>query len=108
MCDELRGVEIEFWVDWYDGYLSGIATHEGETYWFEAEPDFELDSHERKLFLYSLTPEEVARERELHRLFEVQAKGRPEEEWPQVLRERDLELPTPYATRERRGWFVDR
>jgi hypothetical protein len=104
--DELADVEIEFWVDWYDGPLAGVAAHGGAAFWFEAEPGSEPEGYERKLFLYALTDEELTRERELNRLFEEQAKGKPVEEWPPVLREREFELPTRYADRERRGWFV--
>ena len=52
---ELEEVEIEFWVDWYDGPVSGVATHEGQAYWFEAEPGFEPVFIGRKL------PEEMIR-----------------------------------------------
>jgi hypothetical protein len=106
--EALEGVEIEFWVDWYDGPVSGIATHEGQVYWFEAEPGFEPVSVGRKLFLYPLTAEELVKERELDRVYQEQAKGRPVEEWPAVLREREWELPTEYAKRGHVGWFLAR
>jgi hypothetical protein len=105
---ELNDVEIQFLVDWYDGPLSGVASHGGATFWFEAEPGAEAKGFERKLFLYALAEDELTREQELNRLFEERAKGKPVEEWPPVLRERELELPTAYAATERRGWFVAR
>jgi hypothetical protein len=102
----LEGVEIEFWVDWYDGPVSGVAAHEGHVYWFEAEPGFEPVFLGRKLFLYPLTAEELAKERELDRIYREQAKDRLVEAWPAVLRERDWELPTKYAKRANVGWFL--
>jgi hypothetical protein len=103
--DEVRGVEIEFRVDWYDGPVSGVATHRGQARWFEAEPGFDPDVRTRQLFLYPLSAEELARERELNRLYEEHARGKPAEEWPAILLERDWELPTEYAARASVGWF---
>jgi hypothetical protein len=105
---ELREVEIEFFDDWYDGPLSGVAVFAGQAYWFEAESDWDPDAKVRPLFLYPLTADELATERDLNRLFEVEAKGKPVEEWPQVLRERASHLPTKYSARESVGWFADR
>jgi len=39
---ELEGVEVVFWVDWYDGPVSGLASYAGREYWFEAEPAFDV------------------------------------------------------------------
>jgi len=62
----------------------------------EAEPAFELYGP-RPLFLFPAADDELARERELDRLYQEQAKGKPVDEWPSVLRERDFELPSAYA-----------
>jgi hypothetical protein len=105
---ELQGVEIEFLVDWYDGPLSGVATYEGQAYWFEAEHDWDPDAELRPLFLYPASAEELAAERELHDFFANEAKGKPVEEWPDVLRERDFDLPTKYGRRQVVGWFAHR
>ncbi len=102
---ELEGVEIVFWADWYDGPVSGVARHAGRELWFEAEPTFYAHGP-RPLFLYPLTDDELAQERELDRLYEEHAKGKPVEEWPSILRGRDLELPSAYAARESLGWFI--
>jgi hypothetical protein len=101
---ELQGVEIVFWADWYDGPVSGVARYRGREHWFEAEPEFYAQKR-RMLHVYPLTDDELAREKELDRIYEEQAKGKPVEEWPSVLRERDFELPSAYAERESLGWF---
>jgi hypothetical protein len=106
LANHLQGVVIEFWVDWYDGPVSGIATYEGREYWFEAASGFDPDLRKRQLFLYPITPQELARERELNLLYEEKARGRPVDEWPPILLERDFELPTNYASRDSVGWFI--
>jgi hypothetical protein len=105
---ELADVEIEFWVDWYDGPMSGVARHAGQVYWFEAQPGSESKPRKRPLFLYPLSPDETARERSEHELWEREAKGRRVEEWPAALRERDYGSPSEYAMREPVGWFFAR
>ena len=103
---ELQGVEIEFAVDWYDGPLTGIAGYDGDAYWFEAETGWDPGADIRLLRLFPLTSEELDEERRLHRLYESEANGKPVEEWPRVLRERDFSLPTKYGVREPVGWFA--
>jgi hypothetical protein len=46
---ELQEVEIEFFHDWYDGPLSGVAVFAGQAYWFEAESDWDPDAKVRPL-----------------------------------------------------------
>ena len=106
--NKLDGVEIEFFDGWYDGPLSGVASYDGQAWWFEAAEDFDPDSTKRPLFLYPLSADELATERDLQRLFDEQARGKPVEQWPPILRERDHDLPTKYAARESVGWFLSR
>jgi hypothetical protein len=103
---QLKGVKIEFFVDWYDGPLSGVAAHAGETYWFEADRNWNPE-RDPPLFLYPITAEELATERDLQRLFENKAQGKPVEEWPPVLREGARDLSTKYRIRGSIGWFAD-
>jgi hypothetical protein len=114
---ELTGVAIDWWTDWYDGPIAGVASYGGHRYWFRgAGPDdYEpaLDSSERRLYLYPMTDEEqsewaalyawervfrVANEEQRQRLFEQE--GHADRE-PESSR-------TPYTARESIGWCMYR
>jgi hypothetical protein len=102
----LEGVVIEFEYGWYDGPTSGVAEYRDQRYWFEADEDFYQRSSRRELFLYQLSTDDLAEERRLHHLWEEQANGKPVDEWPAKLVERDMDEPTKYAKgRTPFGWF---
>jgi hypothetical protein len=108
MTEGEANVVIEFFLEWYDGPLTGVAMRGDTALWFEADPgvEGEVPFWERKLYLYELSTKDVAEERRLNRLFEERAKGKPVGEWPAELAERDFTRPTRHARKHPVGWFI--
>ena len=108
---QLHGVEMRFFIDWYDGPLSGVATYGGADYWFEAEgradEAFALRMEDRRFVLYPITPEELAEEEYWQRLYDEHVAGnKPESgKWRFYEPYEEREAPN-YASREAVGWFV--
>lgn len=69
---ELTGVRLRWFSDWYDGPVTGLATHDGREYWFVTVTDDEgehWDFDPRVYVLHELTPAQLAEERLAHRSF---------------------------------------
>jgi hypothetical protein len=73
---ELHGVEIQWFSDWYDGPVDGLAAYNGLDHWFAAvfEPDMR-DWHPREYVLHPLTPDQAVREWAEHRDYAARTGG---------------------------------
>ena len=108
--DQLHGVEIAFFIDWYDGPLSGVARHLGTEYWFEAEgrqdETYAITMEDRRFVLYPITAEELAEEADWQRLYDEHVQGKPESEKWKFYEPYENRRPPDYASRQPVGWFI--
>jgi hypothetical protein len=107
----LRDVELLFFVDWYDGPLSGVARYAGTEYWFAAAgPDddgFAPRPEDRRFFLYPINADELADEEGWHRLYEQHVAGdKPESEKWRFYEPYEARQQPDYSSRDAIGWFV--
>jgi hypothetical protein len=122
--NKLRGVQLLWAADYWDGPIAGLARYDGREHWFEVE-EFDWDdpppASERRFRLYALNDEELRDEQEWHRRFQKHvgthsdyersgnrghAAVKPPSEWPKFYDEYERRPPREYASREPIGWFV--
>jgi len=114
---------VLLWVyDYWDGPLAGLAHHAGRDYWFEIEA-FDSDDPpiERHYFLFELTDQELADEKEWHHRFQQHVGThtdydttgrrdlsglRPVSEWPKFYDEFEKRPRPCYTSRAPVGWFT--
>ena len=106
----IDGVNVVLWHDWYDGYLSGVATQASNWFWFEAEgahdESFVPDASERRLMLFPITEEELRHEQEIDRLYWLHVHGKPEADQTAFWQSESNRPPRPYTNRGCVGWFI--
>jgi hypothetical protein len=101
-----------FFIDWYDGPLSGVARYGGTEYWFEAEgrkdEAFALRMKDRRFFLYPITAEELADEEYWQQLYDDHVAGtKPESEKWRFYEPYEKRQAPDYTSREAIGWFIE-
>lgn len=62
---ELKGVQVVWFRDWYDGPLDGVAHFEGRDYWFNATDDW-VNDRPRRFVLIDAPQADLNRERVAH------------------------------------------
>jgi len=102
-----------FFIDYYDGPLSGVARYRGTEYWFEAEgrkdEGFALAMKDRRFFLYPMTAAELADETYWQRLYEEHVQGdKPESEKWRFYDPYERREAPEYGSRESIGWFTEK
>jgi hypothetical protein len=109
---QLQGIEMLFFIDWYDGPLSGVARYGGTEYRFEAEgrkdEAFALRMKDRRFFLYPTTAEEPADEEYWQQLYDEHVAGtKPESEKWRFYEPYEKRQGPDYTSREAIGWFIE-
>lgn len=108
---QLYGVELQLFIDWYDGPLSGVATYRGKDYWFEAEgrkdETYSATMDGRRFLLYPITPAELADEEYWDRQYDEHVQDKPESEKWRFYEPYEKRQVPDYSSREPVGWFSE-
>jgi hypothetical protein len=119
---ELTGVRKEWFSDWYDGPITGVAVHDRREYWFvmciNDEDGGSWDFRPRRYVLHRISPGQLAQARDAHRSFAAAGfpgclhspcatAGAVDVDTVEALRDRWPDVEDGYLTAPAIGWFRD-